>query len=158
MTLSRSRSVAYFLIVLAAVLPLTYIGCHAIPESTFQLEKASRLPRWLALPAGFAPADVSVTMSYYSFPWGSRAGFVMQDHAKHTLRSAEGSEGCGYWSLKDPFRKGAPFSYPAYTAVTVDGVTEIMMHKKMEPFFSVTDDPAVWKQFESVCGRVAKSR
>jgi hypothetical protein len=149
--LSRFRT-KYLWITLAMMLALTYVGCRVFPESTFQLDKASRLPRWLPLPSDVARADVTVTMNYYSYPWGSRAGFLMKDHAMHSLQRTEGSTGCGQFSLKDPFRDGAPLSYPSYTAVTVDGVTEIMEHKTMEPIFSVTDDPAVWKRYEATCG------
>jgi hypothetical protein len=77
----------------------------------------------------------------------------MQDRSRHTLQSVEGSEGGAQLSAKDPFKDGAPITYPSYTAVTVGNVTEIMEHKKMEPIFSVTDDPAVWKRYEDVCGR-----
>ena len=69
-----------------------------------------------------------------------------------SFQETEGSTGCGQFSLKDPFRDGSSFSYPAYTAVTVGGVTEIIEHKRMEPIFSVTDDPAVWKRYETTCG------
>ena len=37
--------------------------------------------------------------------------------------------------------------YPAYEAITVNGITQIIEHKKMEPIFYVTDDAAVAKQF-----------
>jgi hypothetical protein len=36
--------------------------------------------------------------------------------------------------------------YPQYFAVTVDGITDIVEHKKMEPIFYMTDDPAIWKE------------
>jgi hypothetical protein len=150
----RSRfRIAYLLIALAAMLSLTYVGCRTFPESTFQLDAASRLPRWLSLPSGVARGDVSVTMSYLSYPWGSRAGYLMKDNAMHALQRTEGSTGCGQFSLRDPFRDGTPLGYPSYTAVTVGGVTEIMEHKKMEPLFSITDDPVVWKRYEVICGR-----
>lgn len=56
---------------------------------------------------------------------------------------------------KEPFHlnnrsQDPPFDYPAYEAITVNGITEIIEHRKMEPIFYVTDDPTVWKQYESV--------
>lgn len=50
---------------------------------------------------------------------------------------------------KKPFQlKGSDASgYPAYEAITVDGITEIIEHRKMEPVFYVTDDASVWAQY-----------
>ena len=42
------------------------------------------------------------------------------------------------------FHKG----YPAYEAVTVNGVTDIIEYRKMEPVFYMTDNPAVWRELE----------
>ncbi len=39
-----------------------------------------------------------------------------------------------------------PMNYPQYFAVTVDGITDIVEHKKIEPIFYMTDDPAIWKE------------
>lgn len=35
--------------------------------------------------------------------------------------------------------------YPAYLLYTVNGVSDIVEHKRMEPTFRVSDDPEVWK-------------
>jgi hypothetical protein len=51
--------------------------------------------------------------------------------------------------LKNPPQGSAP-GYPAYEIITVDGITEIIEHRKMEPLFYVTDDPAVWKELMGV--------
>jgi hypothetical protein len=34
----------------------------------------------------------------------------------------------------------------SYEVVTVNGITEIIEHRKMEPLFYVTDDAAVWEE------------
>jgi hypothetical protein len=47
--------------------------------------------------------------------------------------------------LKHP-PPGFPPSYPAHEVITVNGITEIIEHRKMEPIFYITDDPAVWKE------------
>jgi hypothetical protein len=51
------------------------------------------------------------------------------------------------FQLTDP-PQGFPPDYPAYEAITINGITEIIEHRKMEPIFYVTDDPTVWKQYE----------
>jgi hypothetical protein len=47
---------------------------------------------------------------------------------------------------KDLRPERQPFHYPRYVAITVNGVTDIIEHRTMEPIFYVTDDPAVWKE------------
>ncbi len=36
--------------------------------------------------------------------------------------------------------------YPAYEVITVNGVTDIVEFRHMEPIFYMTDDPRVWKE------------
>ena len=119
----------------------------SLPESSFELASESRLPKWITLPPGLTRANVSLTMSYYSFPWG-RAQFILRDAHEHVIEKRYGKQPCS-----EPLElKNAPHAdhYPAYEVVTVKGVTEIMEHRKMEPIFYVTDDPAVWKQYSAI--------
>ncbi|MGH9662387.1 MAG: hypothetical protein ACRD96_27800, partial [Bryobacteraceae bacterium] len=44
--------------------------------------------------------------------------------------------------LKPP-PPGYALGYPMYETITVRGITEIIEHRKMEPIFYITDDPAV---------------
>jgi hypothetical protein len=119
------------------------------PEATFELASESRLPGWITLPQGLTRADVSLTMNYYAVPW-RRAKFILQDKNKQTIEKKNGKMRCSAsFELKDPPR-GFPPGYPAYEAITVNGVTEIIEHRKMEPIFYVTDDPVVWKQYRSI--------
>ena len=111
-------------------------GSYWVPESTFELASESRLPKWIVLPPGFTRADVSVTMNYYSVIWGRDTTFILRDRKGTTLAKVDGkSRGLG------------PNRFPpAYEVITVRNVTEIIEHRKMEPLFYVTDDPAVWKE------------
>ncbi len=122
------------------------IGCEYFPESTFKLASESRLPKWITLPPGLTRADVSITMSYYIEPWGSRAVFTLQDAKGKPFEKVYGKEKCGVFYPKDP-PPGFPPGYPAYQEVTVNGTTELIEHRKMEPVFYITDDPAVWKEY-----------
>jgi hypothetical protein len=54
-------------------------------------------------------------------------------------------KGLGPLQLNHP-PPGFPHGYPAYEIITVKGITDIIEHRKMEPVFYVTDDPAVWKE------------
>jgi hypothetical protein len=136
-----------------AVLGFLITGCRYFPESTFQLATESRLPKWIALPPGLTRADVSLTMRYYIQPRANDAIFILQDEKKQVVQRARGKVVC-----KQPFQlksssKGFASGYPSYEPITVNGTTEIIEHRAMEPIFYVTDDPAVWNQYRaSGCG------
>src|SRR5260370_32434125 len=74
------RRVDKFLLFFVALTILgSAIGCEWFPESTFELASESRLPKWITLPPGLTRTDVSITMSYYSKPWGGSATFMLRD-------------------------------------------------------------------------------
>jgi hypothetical protein len=54
-------------------------------------------------------------------------------------------KGSERFQLKHP-PPGFPPGYPSYELITVNGIIEIIEHRKMEPVFYITDDPAVWKE------------
>jgi len=135
---------------LLAIVCFTNMGCSLLPEASFKLASDSRLPKWVTLPPEVTTANVSLTMSYYVKPWGRSAQFVLRDKNERIIEKENGKMRC-----KEPFQlrnhlQGASTGYPVYEAITVNGVTEIIEHRKMEPIFYVTDDIAVWKQYESV--------
>jgi hypothetical protein len=122
------------------------IGCEWFPESTFELASDSRLPKWITLPPGLTRADVTITMSYYVKPWGRSATFILKDKKEQIREKVHGkTRGLGPNQLKHP-PPGFPPGYPAYEVIIVNGTTEIIEHRKMEPTFYITDDPAVWKE------------
>jgi len=143
-----ARTNKYWLFVALAIPCYAVAGCKYFPESTFELANDSRLPKWFTLSSGLKRADVSVTMSYYAKPWGRSALFVLQDTKGQTkvygkLRGSEPLQ------LAHP-PQGFPHGYPSYEVVAVNGITDIIEHRKMEPVFYVTDDPAVWKELTGV--------
>jgi len=122
------------------------VAWNLFPEATFKLADESRLPKWLDLPPGLARSDASVTMSYYIKPWGRSATFVLQDTKGTTRAKVNGKvKGSGPFQLKHP-PHGFPAGYPSYEVITVNSITEVVEHRKMEPIFYITDDPAVWKE------------
>lgn len=134
-----------FILILAAAC-LSLPGCDFFPESTFELASESRLPKWFALPKGLSRSDVTVTMSYYVRPSGRTATFTLLNAKKQKLAEAKGTaKGLEPLTLKNP-RPGFPPGYPSYEIITVNGVTEIIEHRQMEPIFYITDDPAVWTE------------
>ena len=122
------------------------VGCEWFPESTFELAGESRLPKWISLPTGLTRADVSLSMSYYTAPWGGSAKFTLRDTKGQKLTKIGGKlRGLGPLQLKHP-PQGFPPGYPSYEVVTVHGITEVIEHRKQEPLFYLADDPAVWKE------------
>ena len=80
-----SRVDKFLLLFVALIIAGSAIGCAWFPESTFDLASESRLPKWITLPPGLTCADVSITMSYYTMPWGRSATFTVQDAKGQTL-------------------------------------------------------------------------
>jgi hypothetical protein len=136
------------LTILILIIVLAIKGCELFPEATFTLANDSRLPKWVTLPPGLAHTDISVTMNYYAVPW-RRAQFILRDKSGHMLKKESGKMGCRAPFELESHPQGFPSGYPAYEAITVSGITEIIEHKKMEPIFYITDNPVVWKQYES---------
>lgn len=126
-----------------AVASLLLLGCEYFPESSFELAQESRLPIWIALPPGLSRSDVTVTMNYYVKTSGRTATFILLDSKKHKLAEVSGTlNGLEPIHLKNP-KSGFPSGYPQYEIVTVNGMKEVIEHRKMEPVFYVTDDAAV---------------
>jgi hypothetical protein len=140
------RSNKFLLFFVALTILASAIGCEWFPEATFELASESRLPKWITLPSGLTRADVSITMSYYIMLWGRSATFILKDKKGQVLTKVNGKmKGSEPFYLKHP-PSGFPPGYPSYSVITVNGITEIIEHRKMEPIFYVTDDPAIWKE------------
>jgi len=129
------------------------ISCCAISgclESSFELARESRLPKWITIPPGLTRADVTVTMDYYSMPWpGNDAKFTLKDRSGENLAKLSGktTDLCPF--MPDPSQRSR-FVHPAYVAITVNGITDIIEHRRMEPIFYVSDDPLIWKVLSDV--------
>src|ERR1700744_4562101 len=127
------RGAGYLLCLIAiTLLGSMLVGCEEFPESTFKLASDSRFPRWITLPPGVTRTQVSLTLSYYIKPWGSSASFTLRGPKGTVLQTVVGKVRC-----KEPLQSGGPghqsdSGYPYYEAISVNGVTEIMEHKKME--------------------------
>lgn len=122
---------------------LSFLSCEFFPESTFELAPESRLPKWFSLPPGLARTDVTVIMSYFIRPTGRTASFTLKDPKKENLAKVRGKQKGDFpIELKNP-SPGFPPGYPSYEIITANGVTEVIEHRRMEPIFYITDDPAV---------------
>lgn len=114
-------------------------------ESQFQLASESRLPKSVKLPPELTRTDVSVELRYYTSPLGGSAKFILRDKKGKKLAQVDGK-------TKGPCPKGFEnrYRHPSYEVITGNGITEIVEHRKPEPIFYLTDDPAVWKELMGV--------
>jgi len=118
--------------------PLILSGCL---ESSFKLADESRLPKWFDLSAGKTRGDFYVIMDCYSTFHGSedvfklykKSGFFAEK--KITIDATNNS-------LSVPL-KGSKDSYPKYRVITINGITEVIEHRKQEPVFYIVDDPKI---------------
>jgi hypothetical protein len=117
-------------------------------ESSFVLSPESRLPKWLKVSPKISRTDLKVTMDYYSTFSGGEYIFKLYQEGsffrvqKITVDIAD---------VKNIALKGLSQSqtdYPKYYTVTVNGITDIVEYKKMEPIFYMVDDPAIWKELD----------
>lgn len=119
---------------------LLLVGCEFFPESSFDLANESRLPRWFQLPEGATRGGVKVKMHYYVKSSGRTATFIFSDSNDETIKKVHGSQkGSEPLMLKKSKNK----YYPSFEIITVNGITEVIEHRKMEPIFYITDDPAI---------------
>jgi hypothetical protein len=118
---------------------LVLAGCA---ESSFVLAPESRLPAWFEVPPGEVRAEVAVKLDYYVRSSGPEATFALVDSRGHELGAKQGTvQGRRPLTLRSSVA-----GYPSYEIVTVDGITEVLEHRRMEPVFYVTDDAAILKE------------
>jgi hypothetical protein len=140
--LKQKRSFLLF-----AILCISLAACGLLPESTFLLSDASRLPKWFTLDQGTSRSQISVEMTYYVSPFGRTVTFAMKERDGHLISKAKGKVRgdhpiyLGPQPTSDPVRQ-----YPSYEVVTVNGISEVVEHRAMEPIFFVSDDAAVLNQ------------
>ena len=115
-------------------------------ESSFELASESRLPKWFAVPDGTSRNQLRVTMDYYT---DGDAVFKLYDKNRFfKLREVKGITRESHpIKLKNP-PLGFPPGRPVYEVITVNGITDIIEHRKQEPIFYVTDDAAIWKELK----------
>jgi hypothetical protein len=123
------------------------LGCA---EGYFNLAPDSRLPRWFTLPEGLTRNKVTLNETEYG------------DHSVFTLYEGTGYPPSGpLWGHKfaqvSAVRQGAISlsektnayggfdgnPYPLYEVMTVNGITEVLEYKRMEPVFYISDDSEI---------------
>lgn len=114
-------------------------ACSFGPESIFELAPESRLPQWIVIPPGLSRSEVKISMSYYISDRGRTATFTVQDTKGRTVSTISGVVP----GLAPYNPNGNPQGDPGYELVTVNGVSEVIEHRRMEPIFYINDDPVI---------------
>jgi len=132
---------------LLLILFVTLTGCL---EASFELDSNARTPKWFNMPAGMNRVDLRVTMDYHSTFSGGEYVFKFYNKNKFFKLekisiSTDEQPTIRTRTLKNT-PEGYPKGYPAYNVITVDGITDIVERRKMEPIFYMTDNPVVWKE------------
>lgn len=137
-------------------------GCNPLrgcAESHFELESASRLPRWFDVEVSPEARQHWLAMSYYGGP--------LPEHVDNTVfylhRSGGGLvqtiTGKRCWHPKtrttaDPDGPSNPQADSDYVVVTVNGLTEVIQHNGTNNRFAISDDPVLIDQaLRSVAAR-----
>ena len=130
------RTDTFLLVVALCISSCAMSGCV---ESYFRIASESRLPRGLAIPPGLTRADVSATVDYYTL---GKAKFILRDKTGRKIGMVTGHiEGSPLHLRKPP--QGYEPRYPVYVLIVIDGVTEIMEHRRPDDILNVTDDPDI---------------
>jgi len=134
----------YFAILFLLVFLVSCSPVRGIMESRFDLADDSPLPTWvLPLKEGCERKNMSVRLEYWS-PLIDVDDVVLIANGKNcksikkTGRSQRPAE---WWTLAQvdwPNRH-----YPSFNIVMIDGKSEIVEHKKMEPIFYIANEAAI---------------
>ena len=138
-------------IILLCLISVTLAGCL---ESSFELSPDSRIPRWFDVPEGKVRSQLKVTADYYSTFHGAKDVYKLYEKDRFfCLQEVTASTKEGNWAkcveLKNS-PKNSPKGYPCYRVITINGITDIIEHRKMEPIFYTTDDPAIWEELGAI--------
>jgi hypothetical protein len=112
-------------------------------ESKFVLAPDSRLPSWARIPGDLKRSDIVVVLKYLT-PSDrlDDATVEIRDRGGRKLASAHGQVCWHPATLRQKNRFGGldPDVYPRYHYVRINGTTEVIEHRRMEPVFRISDD------------------
>jgi hypothetical protein len=135
-----------FLPTAALAIALLASSCGFFPEASFTLAPESRLPRWFALPGGVTRSQLKVTMDYYVGMSGRTATLTLLGPNGNVLAKVRGNLKDGEPLLLKTRADASVPGYPSYEVITVNGVADIVEHRRLEPIFYTTDDANVWTE------------
>lgn len=130
----------FIYILLIALAACSSRGCV---ESEFHLAKDSRLPVWFHIPDGMNRQDLDVILTYYTTGPAEMTLLDIRGGNSKSLITIKGENKHHpeYWAWAQ--QDWPKRSHPGFVVINVNGVSEIIEHKKMEPLFYVSNEVAV---------------
>ncbi len=145
----RLISIAILVAAMAAFIVWFNSSPHLLPmdeESSFELSPDSSFPNWFSIPEGYTRKDVTVKIFYYSppplFKYNFKTYLIGPPPANTVLAIKIGTV---RWHPSMSTKQ----LHPSFHIINVDGKQELVEHKKMEPVFYISDDPAMRRALES---------
>ena len=122
------------------------ISCHPIRgflESEFTLAPESHLPVWIELPHDIKRDDVTIYLQYYTPMFDVNDTVLIVKDGWRTIYKETGTSNNHpkYWAWAN--KNWPKRAHPGFVNITIDGKTEIIEHKKMEPIFYISNESAV---------------
>lgn len=118
------------------------LGCGLFSEASFNLSSESKLPSWYSLPSNTSRSDIAVKMSYFVKSTGRTATFKVTNLKTNKTKKYHGT----LRGLEPIYLKQSLKGRPSYEVITVDGITEVIEHRKLEPIFYIVDNPVILKE------------
>lgn len=91
---------------------------------------------WIKIPPTVKRQDVSLTLNYYSNPFGPNAKFILTNKRGDILEEVSGNDKPIGSTLSE-------LKYPSYVLVEVNGVPEIVEQRMKGSTFYISDDPDI---------------
>ena len=76
-------------------------------------------------------------------PVGRTSTFTLRDTKGRVVATAVGNVQGNEPATFEPHGATGPLLYPIYEIVTVNGIVEVIEHRRTEPTFYITDDPEI---------------
>lgn len=131
------------------ILLFILLGLSGCKESSFKLSEDSRLPLWFEIPEGMKRSDYTAKMDLHStFEGGKLVMIIYKKNQffpvdKQVITSNEQPK---IQSTTLNNQSGNfPTGYPRYKIITINGITDIVELRQMEPVFYMTDNPSIWE-------------
>lgn len=109
-------------------------------ESSFDLAESSRIPKWFTDQQDLDRAEFRVTLDYYTsgaavFKLYTKDSFLSLDRVE--------SDNKGQIVSANDSVEASNQGYPRYLIITIDGISEVIEHRQMEPIFHIVDDQEI---------------
>ena len=126
-------------LLIVPLLIFTFFGCtqYGFIESQLNLSPESRLPKWVDIPSEYTRAELTMTITYYTFGY---VKMVLRGPAPDNKVIME-VVGKDRWH---PLTKKQGYNvFPSYSITSVGGVEEVFEQRERGNILHISDDPKI---------------